>query len=416
MDVVRSQSRTVFPARKVAITVVAVLIAAITVAVARLKPASIAVDRSNVVIETVKSGPMTREVRGSGVLAPETTRLLTATTDARVERVIVQPGTVVTADTIILDLADAQQQQAARDAEWQLRAADAQFETLRAQLESQRLDTEAAVAQLKSEAEQARLRAEADAELERQGLAASITRKLSQSNANALAQRVAIEEQRLRVSLQSRQSQLAAQRANVEQRRAMFELQRERSRSLSVRAGIDGVVQQIAVQVGQSVTAGTTLARVAQTDRLKAELRVADTQAKDVAIGEKATIDTRNGIVNGKVSRVDPAVTNGTVVVDITLTDPLPAGARPDFAIDGTIELDRIADAIYIARPVSAQENATGTVYRVSRDHGSATRTTVQFGRASSNTIEIRRGLVAGDEVIVSDTSAFDTHERISLK
>jgi HlyD family secretion protein len=416
MDVVRTQPRTVFPARKVTIAVVTVLLAGITLAVTRLKPASMSVDRSNVVIEAVKRGPMTREVRGSGVLAPETTRLVTATTDARVERVIVQPGTVVSADTIILDLADAQQQQSARDAQWQLRAAEAQFETLRAQLESQRLDTESAVAQLKSEAEQARLRAEADAELERQGLAASITRKVSQSNANALAQRVAIEERRLRVSSQSRQSQLAAQRANVEQRRAMFELQGERSRSLNVRAGIDGVVQLIAVQVGQSVTAGATLARVAQTDRLKAELRVADTQAKDVAIGEKATIDTRNGIVNGHVSRIDPAVTNGTVVVDITLNDPLPPGARPDLAIDGTIELDRIADAIYVSRPVSAQENAAGTVYRVSRDHASAVRTIVQFGRASSNTIEIRRGLAAGDEVIVSDTSAFDTHERIALK
>lgn len=417
MDVVRSQpTHTTFPSRRFAIIAIALLLAGITLAVARLKPAAIGVDRASVIIETVKRGPMTRETRGSGVLAPETTRLVTATTDARVERVVVQPGTVVTADTVILDLADAQQQQAARDAEWQLRAAEAQFETLRAQLESQRLDTEAAVAQLKSEAEQARLHAEADAELERQGLAASITRKVSQSNASSLAQRVAIEEQRLRVSVSSRQSQLAAARAQVEQRRAMFDLQRERSQSLTVRAGINGVVQLVAVQAGQSVTAGTTLARIAQPDRLKAEIRVADTQAKDVVIGQKATIDTRNGIVNGRVARIDPAVTNGTVVVDVALLDPLPAGSRPDLAIDGTIELDRLADVTYVARPVSAQENATGNVYRVSHDHTSAVRTTVQFGRASATTIEIRGGLAAGDEVIVSDTSAFDTHERIALK
>jgi len=416
MDVVRTRSRPTFPTRNAAIVVVALILAAVTLAVARMKPAAVTVERSSVVIEPVRRGEMTREIRGTGVLAPETTRLITATTDARVERVVAQPGTLVTADSVILDLADAQQQQVARDAEWQLRAAEAQYETLRAQLESQRLDIESAVAQLRSEYEQARLHAEADAELERQGLAAQITRKVSENTAQSLKHRVEIEEQRLRVSAGLRQSQMAAQRAQVEQRRAMLELQRERSQSLTVRAGIAGVVQQVAVQVGQSVTAGATLARIAQTDRLKAEIRVADTQAKDVAIGQKTTIDTRNGIVNGRVSRIDPAVTNGTVAVDIALLDPLPAGSRPDLAIDGTIELDRLGDVVHVARPVTAQENATGTVYRVSRDHTTAARTTVQFGRTSANTIEVRNGLAPGDEIIVSDTSAFDSHERIALK
>jgi len=416
MDVVRTQTRPAFPARNVAIVAIALILAAVTLAVVRMKPAAVTVERSSVVIEPVKRGEMTREIRGTGVLAPETTRLITATTDARVERVVAQPGTLVTADSVILDLADAQQQQVARDAEWQLRAAEAQYETLRAQLESQRLDIESAVAQLRSEYEQARLHAEADAELERQGLAAQITRKVSENTAQSLKHRVEIEEQRLSVSAGLRQSQLASQRAQVEQRRAMLELQRERSQSLTVRAGIAGVVQQIAVQVGQSVTAGATLARIAQTDRLKAEIRVADTQAKDVVIGQKATIDTRNGIVNGRVSRIDPAVANGTVAVDIALLDPLPAGSRPDLVIDGTIELDRLADVIHVARPVTAQENAAGTVYRVSRDRSTAARTTVQFGRTSANTIEVRNGLAPGDEIIVSDTSAFDSHERIALK
>jgi len=416
MDVVRTQTRPAFPARNVAIVAIALILAAVTLAVVRMKPAAVTVEGSSVVIEPVKRGEMTREIRGTGVLAPETTRLITATTDARVERVVAQPGTLVTADSVILDLADAQQQQVARDAEWQLRAAEAQYETLRAQLESQRLDIESAVAQLRSEYEQARLHAEADAELERQGLAAQITRKVSENTAQSLKHRVEIEEQRLSVSAGLRQSQLASQRAQVEQRRAMLELQRERSQSLTVRAGIAGVVQQIAVQVGQSVTAGATLARIAQTDRLKAEIRVADTQAKDVVIGQKATIDTRNGIVNGRVSRIDPAVANGTVAVDIALLDPLPAGSRPDLAIDGTIELDRLADVIHVARPVTAQENAAGTVYRVSRDRSTAARTTVQFGRTSANTIEVRNGLAPGDEIIVSDTSAFDSHERIALK
>ena len=416
MDVVRTQPRSLFPARKIAIAAVIVLAAAVTIGLARLKPAAPEVDRSAVLVDAVKRGPMLREIRGNGVLTPETTLLITATTDARVERIVAQPGTLVSADTVIIDLADAQQQQTARDAEWQLRATQAQLETLRAQLEAQRLTLEASVAQLRSEYEQAKLRAEADAELERAGLAAHITRKLSQTTADELGRRLAIEEQRLHVSSASQSSQLAAQRAQVEQRKAMLDLQQERSRSLTVRAGIDGVLQQIAVQAGQSVVAGATLARVAQTDRLKAELRIADTQAKDVAIGQAAKIDTRNGIVNGRVTRIDPAVTNGTVVVDVALLDPLPPGSRPDLSVDGAIELDRITDAVYVTRPVAAQENANGSVYRLSSDHNTAVRTPVQFGRASATAIEIRNGLAPGDDVIVSDTSAFDTHERISLK
>ena len=413
MDVVRTGSVRRFTPRQLAIAGGGLLVLLVTIWLIRLEPAARTVSRSTIVIETVRRGQMTREVRGSGVLTPEQVRWITASTDARVERIVVLPGTLVQADTVIMELADAQQQQCGRDAQWQLRAAEADLETMRAELASERLDREASVARLRSEYEQARLRAAADAELEKQGLAAKITRQLSQTTADELARRLAIEQQRLQVSETSQRSQLAGRRAAVEQRRAMLQLQDERTRSLHVRAGIAGVLQQVNVQAGQSVTTGATLARVAQTDRLKAEIRVPETLAKDVAQGQRVKIDTRNGVVDGRVMRIDPAVTNGTVVVDVAIDGALPPGARPDLSVDATIELDRIADAVYIGRPVNAQENAAGTIFRVKGDE--ATRIQVEFGRASANTIEIRKGLAAGEEVIVSDTSAFDRHDRIRI-
>jgi HlyD family secretion protein len=416
MDIVRVQESRRINTRAVAIGAAILGVILVTVVLARLKPAARPVDRSALVIDTVRRGPMTREIRGSGVLTPELVRWITTSVDARVDRVVVQPGTAVTPETVLIELSDAQQQQTSRDAEWQLRAAEADYETTRAQLDSERLDREAAVAQLKSEYEQARLRAAADAELERQGLAAKITRQLSQTTAEELARRLTIEEERLRVSASSQRSQLASRRAQVEQRRAMLDLQQERTRSLVVRAGMTGVLQQVSVQAGQSVPAGTAIARVAQTDRLKAEVRVPETQAKDIAIGQPAKIDTRNGVVSGRVTRVDPAVTSGTVAVDVAIDGALPAGARPDLSIDATIELDRLADVIFVARPVNAQENASGVVFRVDKGGSSATRVPVQYGRASASTIEVRTGLAAGDEVIVSDTSALERHERIQIK
>jgi HlyD family secretion protein len=350
------------------------------------------------------------------VLTPVDIRWIAATTDARVERIVAQPGTVVKADSVIIELSDPQQQQAGRDAEWQLRAAVADYEAMRAQLESERLDREAAVARLRSEREQARLHAEADAELERAGLAAKITRKISQTTSDELDRRLAIEETRLRVSASSQRSRLAAQQAQVEQRRAMAELQQDRTRSLQVRAGIDGVLQQINVQAGQRITAGTNIARVARPDQLKAEIRVAEMQAKDLAAGQRAKIDTRNGIVDAHVVRVDPAVREGTVTVDLAFDGPLPAGARPDLTVDATIELDRISDTLYVNRPVNAREEKSGTMWKVVDNGNSAVKVAVEFGRGSSNAIEVRKGLNAGDAVIVSDTSAFDEQERVNLK
>ncbi|HUR79871.1 MAG TPA: HlyD family efflux transporter periplasmic adaptor subunit [Thermoanaerobaculia bacterium] len=395
----------------------AVAIAAValtTFAFARLKPAAPPVDAQTLVIETVERGPLTRAVRGSGVLTPENIRWIAAATEGRVERVVIQPGTHVTAESVILELSDPQLQQSTRDAEWQLRAADSAYAAARAELESERLDREAAAARLRAEAQQARLRAKADTELANAGLAASITKELSESTAASLEQRVKFEDQRLGMLASSQRSRLAALQAEVEQRRAMLDLQQQRVASLQVRAGIDGVLQQVAVQAGQRVTAGTTLARVAQPDRLKAEIRVAEVQAKDLAVGQQAQLDTRNGVVAAHVARIDPAASNGTVLVDLAIDGPLPAGARPDLSVDATIELERLADVVHLARPVRAQENASGTAFRVHGDR--AERVKVEFGRASATDIEVRSGLAPGDRVIVSDDSAFDKYDAIKIQ
>ena len=413
MDIARASTRKI-PRRAIYAALVLLAVVLTTVAFARLKPAAPPADAQSLVIETVERGPLTRAVRGSGVLVPENVRWIAAATEGRVERVVVQPGSAVTADSVIIELSDPQQQQAASDAQWQLRAAEAAYAAAKAELESERLDREAAAARLRAEAQQAKLRAKADAELASAGLAAPITKQLSESTSASLEQRVQFEEQRLGILVSSQRARLAALQAEVEQRRAMRDLQQQRVESLQVRAGIDGVLQQVAVQAGQRVNAGTTLARVARPDRLKAEIRVAETQAKDLVLGQAAQIDTRTAVVAGRVARIDPAASNGTVLVDLSIDGALPAGARPDLSVDATIELERLADAVFVARPVRAQENAAGSVFRVTGSE--ATRVKVQFGRASASAIEIRSGLAPGDRVIVSDDSAWDKFDRISIK
>lgn len=413
MDIARTSEKK-NTKRLIYIGVAVLAVVLTTVALGRLKPAAPPVDERTLVIETVERGPLTRAVRGSGVLTPENVRWIAAATEGRVERVVVQPGTRVTADSVILELSDPQLQQSTRDAEWQLRAAESAYAAAQAELESDRLDRQAAAANLRAEARQAQLRAKADAELAKQGLAADITKQLSESAANALEQRVKFEDQRLNILVSSQRSRLAALQAEVEQRRAMLDLQQQRVASLQVRSGIDGILQQVAVQPGQRVTAGTTLARVAQPERLKAEIRVAETQAKDLAVGQSAQLDTRTGVVAAHVARIDPAASNGTVLVDLTIDGPLPAGARPDLSVDATIELERLANVIHVARPVRAQENASGSVFRVRGDR--AERVKVEFGRASATSIEVRSGLAPGDRVIVSDDSSYDKHEQLKIQ
>ena len=391
---------------------VAVLL--ITLGLSRLKPAAPEVERSTVLVDTVKRGPLLRQVRGLGTLVPEEIRWIPAVTEARVERIVLHPGTEVKADSVILELSDPATEQLALEAESQLREAEAQYIETRVNLERGHLDQQAVAARVESERKQADLQARTDAQLAKQGLIADLTRQLSQLAADELAERSRIEQERLKKNAEAVQAQLSVQRARVEQRRALARLRREQMRALRVTPGIAGVLQQVPVEVGQRVTPGTNLARVAQPDKLKAVIRIAETQARDVQLGQLATIDTRNGTVEGTVSRIDPAAQNGTVTVDVALSGELPRGARPDLTVDGTIELERLTDVLYVSRPAQGQPDSLVTLFKVQED-GGAVRTRVRLGRASVNTIEIVDGLSVGDQVVLSDTSQWDAFDRIRL-
>jgi HlyD family secretion protein len=386
-----------------------------TLGVSRLKPAAPTVARESVVIDTVKRGPLVRQVRGMGTLVPEEIRWIPAATDGRVERIVVQPGTRVEADTVLLELSNPEVELRAIEAESQLRAALAAYNDLRVRLESQRLDQEAAAARVAAEMHQARLRADADDELARQGLVAEMNRKISRSTADELANRVGIEGKRLAIGRDAIVSQMQVQAAEVEQRRALARLRRGQLLGLKVRPGLAGVLQQIGVEVGQQVTPGTNLARVAQPDRLKAVIRVPETQARDLLLGQPAAIDTRNGVIAGRVARVDPAAQNGTVTVDVSLDGALPRGARPDLTVDGTIDIDRLADVVQVGRPAQAQVEGRSSLFRLEADGAHATRVAVKLGRASVTAVEVLEGLAPGDQVILSDTSAWERADRIRI-
>jgi HlyD family secretion protein len=387
----------------------------ITVALSHLKPAVPSVDRSTVWIDTVKRGPMVREVRGLGTLVPEEIRWIPANTEGRVEKIVVRPGTQVKADTVILELSSPELEQAAHDAESKLKAAEAEFTTLQAKLQRDLLDQESTTARVHSELQQARMESETNEQLKKNGLVAELQYKTAQVKAAELANRDAIEQKRLNFARDSIEPQLASKQAEVDQVKAAAQLKLDQVEALHVKAGMNGVLQQMPVDVGQRVKIGDNLARVADPTKLKAEIKIAETQAKDIQIGEKATIDTRNGVVTGHVTRVDPAVEQGTVKVDAQIDGELPRGARPDLTIDGTIELERLDDVIYVGRPAFGQENNTVGIFKLVSGSSEAVRTPVKLGRSSVNSIEIINGLQPGDQVILSDTSAWDAHERIRL-
>jgi HlyD family secretion protein len=387
----------------------------ITVALSHLKPAVPSVDRSTVWVDTVKRGPMLREVRGLGTLVPEEIRWIPANTEGRVEKIVVRPGTQVKAETVILELSSPELEQAAHDAESKLKAAEAEFTTLQAKLQRDLLDQESTTARVHSELEQARMESETNEQLKKNGLVAELQYKTAQVKAAELANRDAIEQKRLNFARDSIEPQLASKQAEVDQVKAAAQLKLDQVEALHVKAGMNGVLQQMPVDVGQRVKIGDNLARVADPTKLKAEIKIAETQAKDIQIGEKATIDTRNGVVTGHVTRVDPAVEQGTVKVDAQIDGELPRGARPDLTIDGTIELERLDDVIYVGRPAFGQENNTVSIFKLVSGSSEAVRTPVKLGRSSVNSIEIVNGLQPGDQVILSDTSAWDAHERIRL-
>jgi len=358
---------------------------------------------------------MVRQVRGLGTLVPEEIRWIPAANEGRIERILVLPGKEVKADTVLLELSNPEMELAALNAEWQLKGAEAQYTDLRVRLESQRLDQQAATARVQAEYHQAKLKADRNALLAKDGLYPDVDLKLSQVTAEELSNRYALEQKRLDISSEFIEAQLAVQKTTVEQLRAVYQLKRSQVDSLHVRAGVDGVLQQLPIQVGQRVTPGTNLARVADPTRLKAEIKITETQAKDIQIGQPATVDTRNGIIPGRVIRIDPSVQNGTRTVDVVLKGDLPLGAVPDLTVDGTVELEHLDDVLYVGRPAFGQEKTTVSLFKVVDERRSAVRVQVKLGRSSVNFIEILEGLKVGDQVILSDMSAWDAYDRIRL-
>jgi HlyD family secretion protein len=386
-----------------------------TLALSRLKPAVPSVDRSTVWIDTVKKGPMVRQVRGLGTLVPEEIRWIPANTEGSVEKIVVWPGTKVEADTVILELTSAELEQSAHDAESKAKAAEAELTSLRATLQRELLDQEATTARVHSEFEQAKMERQTNDQLAKNGLVAELVYRTSKVKEAELTNRDGIELKRLAFARDSIEPQLAAKQAAVDQANQLAKLKLDQVDALHVRAGMAGVLQQVPVQIGQRVKTGDNLARVADPTKLKAEVKIAETQAKDIQIQQQAVIDTRNGVVKGHVTRVNPAVEQGTVTVDIAFDEALPKGARPDLSVDGTVELERLENVVFVGRPAFGQENNTVGIFKLVAGSSEAVRTPVKLGKSSVNTIEIQSGLQPGDQVILSDTSAWDAHERIRL-
>ena len=395
-------------------------VGAITVGVSRLKPAAPSVDRATVWVDTVKRGQMLRQVRGSGTLVPEDIRWISATTAGRVERIVLRAGAIVEPNTVILELSSPSVEQENREAQLAYQSALAAYENRRADLDSALLTQESNLATIESNYKQAELDLNSNLELQKSGLVAELVVKQKQGAVADLKNRLAVETKRLEITKAGIKSQLAPQEADIAQRKAAADLQARNLGDLKVKAGMHGVLQCVCsnpttqVERGAQVNPGSNLARVADPSVLKAELRIAETQTKDIRIGQYAEVDTRNGRVKGKVSRIDPASSNGTVGVDITLEGALPAGARPDLSVDGEVRLEELNNIIYVGRPAFGQENSSVSLFKVGAD-GEAVRTTVKLGRSSVNTIEIVEGLNPGDQVILSDMSTYDEYQRVRL-
>lgn len=390
----------------------------VSVVLARLKPAAPTVERATVWVDTVKRGAMLRQVRGLGTLVPvdEARRWIPASTQGRVERIVLRPGATVTPDTVVLELTDPEARQLLDDAEQQFLAAEADLMSLEAQLQTERLTQRSTAATVEADYHQAQLEKEVNEDLAKDGLVSSLVLKQSTVRAESLATRNSLEQDRVKVTEANIRARLKAQQARIDQLRSLVALRRDNVERLRVRAGMNGVLEQVPVDVGQQVAPGTNLARVADPTRLKAELRIAETQARDLTIGQIAQVDTRNGVIPGKVVRIDPAAQNGTVTVDVELEGALPRGARPDLSVDGTVELERLDNVLYVGRPAFGQEQSTVGLFKLDPETGEASRVQVQLGRSSVNTIEVMSGLAEGDSVVLSDMSAWDQFDRIRLR
>jgi HlyD family secretion protein len=404
--------------RRAAFAAVGVLIIVlVSVVLGQMKPAAPTVERATVWVDTVKRGPMVRQHRGLGTLVPEDTRWLPATTEGRVERIVLRAGAQVTPSSVILELSNPQVEQEALNARLALQAAEANLANQRVQLQNELLTQQAGAATVSADYTQARLQAEVNEELAKQQLISELVRKQSQVRAEELKTRNEIEEKRLSTARESIEARIRVQQAAVDQARAVMALYDSRLQALKVRPGFAGVLQQVPVEVGARVAPGQNLARVADPGRLKAELRIAETQAKDIEIGQSAQIDTRNGIIPGRVSRKDPAAVNGTVTVDVALTGALPRGAVPDLSVDGTVELERLENVLFVGRPAFGQELSTVGLFKCDNESRSeAERVQVKLGRSSVNTIEVQGGLNVGDSVVLSDMSAWDAFDRVRIR
>ena len=393
-----------------------IVIVLITVAVSRLEPAAPRVDRDTIYLDTVQRGPMVRQVRGTGTLVPEQIRWIPATTDGTVERIVIRPGALVTPGSVIVELSNPELEQTALEARLNLDAAVARYSNRQVEVERDILNQQATLATIEAQLKTARLQADADQQLFDQGLVSSLELQKSQAAVEEFGTRFRIEQERLQMATDTVEAQLAVEQAEVDRLRTLYELRQQQVVELHVRAGMPGVLQQVPLEEGQRVTAGANLARVGDPTVLKAELRIAETQAKDIQIAQSAAIDTRNGVIPGHVTRIDPAVENGTVTVDVALDGELPRGARPDLTVDGTIELERMVDILFVGRPVFGQEESVVSLFRVEQDGAHASRTRVSLGRASVNTIEVIEGLQPGDRVVLSDMSTWDQFDRVRIE
>jgi HlyD family secretion protein len=400
------------------LAVVIVLVVATTAAVLRLKPAAPSVERGTVWTDTVKRGSMLRQVRGLGTLTPTQAaiRQIPAETEATVVRIRMLPGSQVKADSILVEMSDPEVEQAALDAQLQMKAAEAAFQSLHVTLDSALMDLKANAATVTADYEQAKLQGETDKALFDMGVISGLAYKSSKGKADELTIRNDLEMQRIAANQKAIESQLAEQQAKIDQMRTLFELKQKQLDALKVRAGIDGVLVDLPLQVGQRVSPGTMLAKVVAPNHLMAVLKIAETQARDVQIGEPASVDTHNGVIPGTVMRVDPAVENGTVTVDIKLTGDLPNGARTDLSVDGTVDLERLDNILYVGRPAFGQESSTISLFRLDPDGSGAVRVPVKVGRASVNSIQVIDGLREGDTVILSDMSRWDSTDRVKLE
>jgi len=419
MDISRPDLKVKKRRRSISVAVAAVAVLAVaTFFVMRLKPAVPSVERSSIWTDVVKRGPLVRQVRGPGSLVPreDRIRLIPAETEATVVRIRVLPGAKVTADTVLMDLVDPTLTQQLLDAQLQLKAALADYQNTKAKLESDLMTQKAGAATVGADQQQAALQAQTDKSLYDLGVISGLTYSASKGKSDELKQRDDLEKQRLKLNGAAITTELAVAQTKVDQARAILSLKQKQLDALSVKAGIDGVLVDLPHQVGEHIAPGVTLAKVVQPDQLKASLKIAETQARDIQIGQPAEIDTHNGTIPGKVTRIDPAVQNGTVTVDVELEGALPQGARPDLSVDGTIDLDRMADVLYVGRPALGNENSTISLFRLSPDGTTAVRVPVKVGRASVNSIQVLEGLQPGDTVILSDMSRWDANDRLRIE